>query len=653
MSCSWMPRTKSGWQGHRRRAEQASRDQRSVTAPFSSRRTRSPQQYITGARPSRAPRLTSPLEAEREHHPLGLFLLFPQGRAGEGVTMSVPTDRNGITGPRARPGSPPNAATRAAPDWELVRKRNNVEKLKAEKHPLKIVDEIPALGEMDYNDVSEEDMVRFQWYGLYHDKPKIGLMMLRIKIPAGHLTPAQLRVIGELSARFGRDYAELSTRQTLQLHWLRIRDLPEVFAALASVGLTSKGGCGDAVRNVTGCPVSGLDQNELFDCTSELHELSNYFANHDEYLDLPRKHKITVASCTDQCNAPEINCISFVGAMQPGPNGDRPGYAVHVGGGLSSTPRIARDLGVFIEQGQAIEIARAILDVWRHDLKYRVSRAKARLKFLVDDYGAEGVRKAVEERLGRKLEDLASPPVAPSSRADHLGVHQQKQAGTVYMGVPVFAGQINASQAIAIADLAESYGGDIRLTRQQNFILTGVPEGRTDEIVGKLREIGFDLDVHKLRGTSVACTGQPLCNFAVAETKPKMREIVERLESRFGTAVDGLSLGVDGCPHSCAHHWISDIGLQGTTARGDGVTKQEAYEIYMRGGIGEDATIGRAVLRRVPAAEAVDTVERLVAGWLEQRAAGESFQAFARRTADEDLVALASGQEAVAPVGRA
>jgi ferredoxin-nitrite reductase len=542
-------------------------------------------------------------------------------------------------------------ATRAAPDWELVRKRNNVEKLKDEKHPLKILDEVPELGERDYNDISEEDMVRFQWYGLYHDKPKVGLMMLRIKIPAGQLTPDQLRVIGQLSNRFGRDYAELSTRQTIQLHWLRIRDLPEVFSALASVGLTSKGGCGDAVRNVTGCPVSGLDPNELFDCRTELKELVDYFINHDEYLDLPRKHKITMATCVDQCNAPEINCISFVGARQPGPAGERVGFAVHVGGGLSSTPRIARDLGVFVEAGQALEVARAILDVWRHDLKYRVSRAKARLKFLVDDYGVEGVRTAVEERLGRKLEDLVEAP-PPGERVDHLGVHAQKQDGLAYIGVPVFAGQINASQALAVADLAASYGGDIRITRQQNFILTGAPTERTDEIVGRLREIGFDLDVHQLRGTSVACTGQPLCNYAVAETKPKMREIVERLESRFGTAVEGLSLGVDGCPHSCAHHWISDIGLQGTTARGDGVAKLEAYEVYLRGGLGADATIGRPVLRRVPAEEAVDVVERLVAGWLEGRENGESFQAFARRTADEDLIALASGAEVAAAVGR-
>src|SRR4051812_26163933 len=312
------------------------------------------------------------------------------GEAGDGAAVR-PVRAAGAAAARPVPGARPAAAgagTRAAPDWDLVRKRNNVEKLKNEKHPLKILDEVPVLGEMDYNDVSEEDMVRFQWYGLYHDKPKIGLMMMRIKVPAGHLTPAQLKVIGELSHTFGRDYAELSTRQTIQLHWLRIRDLPEVFATLASVGMTSKGGCGDAVRNTTGCPVAGIDERELFDCTQELNDVVSYFINHDEYLDLPRKHKISMATCPDQCNAPEINCISFVGASKPGPDGERLGFAVRVGGGLSSTPRIARDLGVFVPQGEAIEVARGILDVWRDDLKYRVSRAKARLQFLGGGYGA-------------------------------------------------------------------------------------------------------------------------------------------------------------------------------------------------------------------------------------------------------------------------
>jgi sulfite reductase beta subunit-like hemoprotein len=533
----------------------------------------------------------------------------------------------------------PAPATRAAPDWDLVLKRNNVERLKRDKHPLAVVDDIPTLAEQTYVDISEEDMVRFQWYGLYQDKPKTGYFMLRIKAPSGILTPAQYRAIGELARRYGRDYTELSTRQNVQLHWLQIKDFLDVFAELDKVGLTSLGGCGDTVRNVTGCPVAGLDPDELFDCRPQLDQVVRYFLGERDYFDLPRKHKITISTCAYQCNAPEINCIVFIGARQRG----RDGFSLRVGGGLSSTPRIARDLGVFVDRDDVLPTAKAILDVWRTDLRYRLSRAKARLKFLVDDYGPDGVRSAVEERLGHALEPLDEPPRARAA-ADHLGVHPQKRPGLFYVGCPVFLGQVTGEQTIRLADLADSYGGDIRIARQQNFILTGVPEARLDEVVGRVAEIGFPLDANGLRGSSVACTGQPLCNYAVAETKTKLREIVLRLEERFGRDVEGLKLGVDGCPHACGHHWVQDIGLQGTTARGEVAGgKLEAYEVHLRGGLGEQAEIGRPVLRRVPAEEAAAYVERLVGGYLAERGPGESFQAFAKRKTDEELSTLAGG----------
>lgn len=549
-------------------------------------------------------------------------------------------------GASARSAVAAAAASRAAPDWDLVLRRNNVERLKREKFPLEIVNDIDDLAERNYLDITEEDMVRFQWYGLYQDKPKVGYFMLRIKAPSGILTAPQYRAIGELSQKFGRDYTELSTRQNVQLHWLQIKDFREVFAHMDTVGLTSLGGCGDSVRNVTGCPVAGLAADELFDCRPQLDEIVHFFLNNREYFDLPRKHKITISTCAAQCNAPEINCIVFIGTRQNGEDG----FSLRLGGGLSSTPRLARDLNVFVPQAQALEVSRAVLDIWRTDLKYRLSRAKARLKFLVDDYGPEGIREALEKQLGRSLEPLAEIP-RPSGSVDHLGVHPQKQAGLNYIGFPVYLGQVTGAQTIQIADLAEEIGSDVRMARQQNFILTNVPDARVDEVVQRVAEIGFPLDVNGIRGASVGCTGEPLCNYAVAETKTKLAEIVERLEARFGRDVDGIKLGVDGCPHSCAHHWISDIGLQGTTARGDqaGHDKLEAYEVYLRGGLGENAEIGRPLLRRVPSEEAAQYVERLVGAYLSQRDDGESFQSFAKRKSDEELVAIASGSPEAVP----
>ncbi|MBV9328755.1 MAG: nitrite/sulfite reductase [Chloroflexi bacterium] len=540
----------------------------------------------------------------------------------------------------ARAAVAATAAARAAPDWDLVLRRNNVERLKREKFPLEIVEDVDDLAARNYLDISEEDMVRFQWYGLYQDKPKVGYFMLRIKAPSGILTAAQYRAIGELSVKYGRDYTELSTRQNVQLHWLQIKQFREVFAAMDAVGLTSLGGCGDSVRNITGCPVAGLDAEELFDCRPQLDEVVHYFLSNREYFDLPRKHKITISTCAAQCNAPEINCIVFIGTRQDGRNG----FSLRVGGGLSSTPRLARDLNVFVRQDEALAVSKAILDVWRTDLRYRLSRAKARLKFLVDDYGPDGVREAIEKQLGRKLESLSDTPL-PVGSVDHLGPHPQKQSGLYYIGFPVFLGQVTGQQTLQIADLAAEIGSDIRLARQQNFLLTNVPEKRLDEVIARVAEIGFPLDVNRIRGASVGCTGEPLCNYAVAETKTKLAEIVVRLEERFGRDVEGIKLGVDGCPHSCAHHWVTDIGLQGTTARGDqaGHGKLEAYEVYLRGGLGEHAEIGRPLLRRVPSEEAPAYVERLVAAYLAERHSGETFQSFARRKTDDELIAIGTG----------
>ncbi len=475
------------------------------------------------------------------------------------------------------------AATKDA-SWELVLKRNPVERLKQEKSPLGILGELPALIASGYERMAEEDMVRLKWWGLYHDKPKVGTFMLRIKLPGGLLTPAQLRAIGEISTRFGRGDGELTTRQNVQLHWLELAALPEVFARLEAAGMTTAGACGDTVRNITGCPVAGVAHDEVFDPTPVLEEAAAFFYGHPDYSDLPRKHKITISACRDRCNAPEINCISLVGVL----HGGREGFAVLAGGGLSSVPRLARDLGVFVPKEEALEVLRALLDAWREDLAYRVSRVKSRMKFMVDDYGPEGVRAAIEQRLGRELEDFALEP-APDGFSDHVGVHAQKQPGLVYVGVPVHLGLVSGEQMTAVADLAERVGGDVRITRLQNFVLAGVPAERVDEAVAELTRIGFPLDLNPVRAASLACTGEPHCNFSVTETKTRADALIQALERRFGDDIAGLRLHLDGCPHACAQHWVGDIGFQGTTVRDEEGRRRQAYDVFLRGGLGPGA----------------------------------------------------------------
>jgi ferredoxin-nitrite reductase len=520
--------------------------------------------------------------------------------------------------------------------WELVLKRNPVERLKQEKAPLGIRDELPALIALGYESVPEEDIVRLQWWGLYHDKPKVGTFMLRVKLSSGIVTPAKLRAIGEVSNRYGRGDAELTTRQCIQLHWLRLDELPNVFADLDAAGITTAGGCGDTVRNITGCPVAGIDAREVFDSTPLVERASRHFYGNPDFANLPRKHKYSIASCADRCNAPEINDVSLVGVVHEG----RQGYSVKIGGGLSSVPRIGRDLGVFVPAEEAIEFLEAATGVWSDDLRYRVSRVKARMKFMVDDVGAAGMRELIETRLGRALEDYELAPL-DTAPGDHLGVHAQKQPGLSYIGVPVKLGLLTGDQLIAVANLADELGGDVRITRQQNFVLTGAPDERLDEALGRLAEIGFTLDVNGVWGSSIGCTGEPHCNFSVGETKTRLGRLLAHLEETFGDDVAGLRLNLDGCPHSCAQHWIGDLGFQGTTGKDDGGHRLSAYDIFVRGGLAPEPAIGRPLFRRVASEKLEGAVEGLVRGWLDGRGDGESFTEFQRRLSDEELGALA------------
>ncbi len=522
----------------------------------------------------------------------------------------------------------------AAPTWESVYERNSVERIKRDKPPLGIREELPALIAAGYERMPEEDIVRLQWWGLYHDKPKLGTFMLRVKIASGILEPAKLRAIGEVANRYGRGDAELTTRQCIQLHWLELSALPDVFADLEAAGITSAGGCGDTVRNITGCPVSGLAADELFDATPVVESATAEFYGNPAWANLPRKHKYSIASCADRCNAPEINCVSLVGVVHEG----REGFAVQVGGGLASVPRIARDLGVFVPVEGANEILGAVTTVWSEDLKYRMSRVKARLKFMVDDIGVEGMLERVEAKLGRTLERFELPPIDVQPSA-HIGVHAQKQEGLSYIGVPVQLGLTTGDQLIAVADLVESFGGDIRLTRQQNLIVTGV-----SDVAGTLEQLdalGLPLETNEIWANSIACTGEPHCNFSVGETKDRLRDLVDHLETTFGEQVSELRLHLDGCPHACAQHWVGDLGFQATTGKDADGNRISAYDNFPRGSLGPVPQIGGSLFRRVASERLEGAVEGLVRGWLAQRADGETFTAFQRRLSDDELGALA------------
>lgn len=536
------------------------------------------------------------------------------------------------------------------PTWDLILKRNAIERHKKAKFPLDIIHELPEMIARGYEAIPEEDVVFLSWWGLMHDKPKLGTFMVRVKVPGGRVLPGQLVALGSIARDRGRNYGELTTRQGIQLHWVGLAELPEVLAGIEAAGLTTAGAEGDTVRNVTSCPVAGVDADELFDVTGLVRSVADFFSGNRDYSDLPRKHKVTISACPAQCNAPEIHDVALVGTTK----GGRPGYAVRVGGGLSATPRISRDLGVFVPaepHDSAIEVLRAITDVWQSNLRYRVSRVKARLKFMVDDYGPEGVRDMVESHLGYRLEDGEAP--APRSGVDHFGVHRQRQEGLSYVGLPVVAGQVRGDQLVALGELLGEIGAEARFTRSQNVVVVDVPTERVGWLTERLEGIGFEPHRSRLYARSVACTDHRFCNYSVAETKGKLSQILPELERRFGAAaVEELSVHMDGCPHACAHHWVGDIGLQGTTATNPETgVRGEAYNLRLRGRLGAGAAIGVPLITRIPSEQITEVVCRLVRAWLGTKAAHGDHLAFAdflARHDDDELRRIASGEDATA-----
>lgn len=529
--------------------------------------------------------------------------------------------------------------------WEEVRSRNSVERIKHEKQPYDLIDELPRLAETSYEAIDEDDILRLQWWGLYHDKPKVGHFMMRVKIPGGALTAPQLRTIGRLSQEFGQNKGELTTRQCIQLHYIELPHLPEIFRIMKEARLTTAGACGDILRNITSCPVAGLDPHELFDTRPVVQELADFFYGNREYSDLPRKHKWTIAACPHHCNVPEIHDIGLIGTEQDGDVG----FAITVGGGLSTAPRIAQSFGVFVRPGEVREVLQGLLDIWSNDLTYRRSRGKARFKFMVDDHGPDGVRERLETHLGHALTPLKELPT-PVGRTDHMGVHPQKQEGLNYIGFPVFPGLITGDQMTAVAEILEEFGDEFRITREQNFILTGIPTQDVDTVIARMEEIGYSLDMNPVRGHSIGCTGNPYCNFAVGETKPRLVRLIDHLERRFGEAIADFRFHLDGCPHACGQHFIGDIGFQGTTKRTDD-GKIQAYDIFLRGGVGKEAAIGKPLARRVATDDLELYVERLLTVYLGEHRSDENFQQFCANKDDDELVAIMEGAVTERSVG--
>ncbi len=494
-----------------------------------------------------------------------------------------------------------------------------------------------------FDSLTDDDLFMCKWLGLYTHRHEKGFFMLRTKQPNGFVTPEQLETIAEIAEKQNKGFADITTRQDFQLHWIHYADALGILKRLESVGISTQGACGDVLRNVVGCPVAGVDRAEVFDASPIAKQISDFFLGNPDYADLPRKYKISVSGCREQCAHPEIQCVSLVAIERKANGSTELGFDLRVGGGLSTQPFLGKRLNAFVKPDEALEVVKHITDIWQKTPEYRQKRHHARFKFLIHDWGLAKFRQALEERLGRKLDGAPSDVRDPSDvYRDHMGIHAQKQPGLYYIGAPVLVGRITSRQMKAVADLCRRYGdgNTIRLTNRQNLVLLNVPESNVPRALDVLSQAGLSINAHPVRRSVVTCTGTEFCKLAITETKTRSHEIVEYLEQR--VALDEpLRLHITGCPNACAQYQIAHIGLMGSKSKVDGQVV-DAYDVLLGGQVGAEARFNHAVLRKIPAADCKYRLEALLKAFTKQRKPGEPFNGWCARVGDAKLIAILS-----------
>ncbi|MBC8091041.1 MAG: nitrite/sulfite reductase [Pseudonocardia sp.] len=491
---------------------------------------------------------------------------------------------------------------------------------------------------------------RMRWWGLYTQrKPGIdggrtaalepeelddSYFMLRVRIDGGALTTEQLRAIGEVSRDHGRNTADVTDRQNIQYHWIDIVDMPAIWAKLEGLGLLTTEACGDTPRVILGSPVAGVSAQEKLDPRPAMDEIIAKYVGNPEFSNLPRKFK--TAMSWQQDVAHEINDVSFIGSEHPEHG---PGFDVWVGGGLSTNPKIAQRLGAWVPLDEVPDVWAGIISVFR-DYGYRRLRHRARIKFLVADWGPEEFRRVLEEEyLGRKLVDGPAPAI-PERPIDHVGVHKQVD-GRNYVGVAPASGRVSGTTLIALADAVERAGSArVRLTAQQKIVVLDVDDAHLDALKADLDALGLQAEPSPWRRSTMACTGIEFCKLAIVETKERAIRLVEELEKRLADVVPEhpISIHLNGCPNACARTQVADIGLKGQIVTdGDG-NQVEGFQVHLGGGLGRDAGFGRKVRGlKVPSAELGDYVDRVVRKFAEQRTDDERFAQWVTRAAEADL----------------
>ena len=551
---------------------------------------------------------------------------------------------------RGRPGATPGRE-RGQGQWALGYREplNPNERMKKDDDGLHCRERIETVYRYTgFDSIDPSDLRgRFRWWGLYTQRaPGIDggrtavlepeqledkYFMLRVRVDGGQLSTEQLRAIGDVSARFGRGTADITDRQNIQLHWIRIEDVPDIWQILEGVGLSTAEACGDTPRVILGSPLAGIAADEILDGTPAVEEIQRRFIGTPEFSNLPRKFKTAISGSPRQDVAHEINDIAFIGAVHPEHG---PGFDVWVGGGLSTNPMLGQRLGAWVPLDEVPEVWAGVVGIFR-DYGYRRLRTRARLKFLVADWGVERFRSVLEnEYLHRPLVDGEAPEVFAGSR-DHIGVHEQVD-GRRYVGVKPTVGRVSGGLLLQVAALAEQHGSQrVRLTTDQGLVVLDVDSDRVDGLVAGLAELGLSAAPSSFRRNMMACTGIEYCKLAIVETKARAMSLADELEARLGDLDVPLTINVNGCPNACARTQIADIGLKGMIVTDPDGNQVDGFQVHLGGGLGLDAGFGKKLRgHKVTSAELTDFVERLVGNYTAQRTGGERFAQWVAR-ADE------------------
>ncbi|MEU2663261.1 nitrite/sulfite reductase [Micromonospora sp. DT46] len=569
------------------------------------------------------------------------------------AVSSIPARAGDPTSPR--PARTPRRP-RGEGQWALGHREplNPNERIKKDDDPLNVRARIENIyAHQGFASIDPQDLRgRFRWWGLYTQR-KAGIdggrtavlepheledefFMLRVRVDGGELSLAQLRVVADISREFARDTADITDRQNIQYHWIRVEDMPEIWRRLESVGLQTTEACGDCPRVVLGSPVAGVARDELLDPTPAVDEIVRRYVGDKAYSNLPRKFKTSISWLVD--TPYEANDISFLGVDHPDHG---PGFDVWVGGGLSTNPMLAKRLGVWVSLEEVPDVWAGVVGIFR-DYGYRRLRNRARLKFLVADWGVEKFREVLEkEYLGRALLDGPAPQL-PDRPVDHIGVHPQRD-GRNYVGAAPVVGRVSGGQLARLADVVEAHGsGRVRLTPYQKLLVLDVAPERTDSLMRELRGIGLEAQPSAWRRGTMACTGIEYCKLAIVETKARGEELVARLEERLRDFDADISIHLNGCPNACARTQVADIGLKGQLVVGPDGRQVEGFQVHLGGGLGmaegQTAGFGRKLRGLKTTAEELPAyVERLARRYLAGRETGETFANWVIRVDEEEL----------------